>query len=80
MRYHNYYYYYTSAMWNGGMTKSMHTNKTLQLSLFLVETEVTKYSLKAGITLLWMELFFCKQDLDQLQEAKTGAGKFMLTI
>lgn len=29
-------------MWNGGMTKSMHINKTLMLSLFLVETEMTK--------------------------------------
>lgn len=42
------------------MTKSVHTNKTLMPSLFLVETEMTKYSLKAGITLLWTELFLGK--------------------
>lgn len=40
MYYHNYYDYYTSAKWRGGMTKSMHTNKTLSLSISLVETEV----------------------------------------
>lgn len=83
MCYHNYYDYYTSAMysamWNGRMTKSVHTNKTLMPSLFLVETEMTKYSLKAGITLLWTELFLGKQDLDQLKEVNTQTEKFMLT-